>query len=82
MRINFLLLILACFINACVHDPGSERISNRSEKTITQKAIAIAEDYATGNVSDANRNVAPGGIVTIGNNQKRYTINPSMICLD
>jgi hypothetical protein len=79
MRTYFFLFILAGFLTACTHNPGTSRIDNPSEKKIRKQVIMIAENYAMNQLKEAKKTVAEDGIITIGDNQKSYVIDPSRI---
>jgi len=70
MRLYFFLVILLLFLSSC---------ANIKEDNIRKEVLAIAEDYATGNLSDTTKRVMDNGIMIIGNEQKMYVIDPQNI---
>ncbi len=74
VRKYFFLLIFPVLFAAC-----TQKQDSADEKKIRKKVLAIAENYAFGNLTDAKRTVSKDGITTIGNEQKIYVIDPLKI---
>jgi hypothetical protein len=81
MRTYFFLYILTGFLTACTQNPGASRIDNLSEKKIRKQVLTIAENYAMNQLKDAKKSIARDGIITLGDNQKSYVINPAKILI-
>ena len=79
MRTSLFLIILAGFLTACSQGSGTDGNNDRSEKKIRKEVLAIAENYATNNLTDAKKTVMEDGIITLGNEQKMYVIDPAKV---
>lgn len=81
MKTYFFLLIFifAKVISSCVQDTGTEGIKSRSEKKIIQKAIALAESYAEGQLKKASKTVTGDGVIILDDTQKKYVIFPAKV---
>ena len=77
MRNLFFLLIPVVFLTTCTQNPGTGRIDKTSEKMIRKQVIAIAENYLINQLKEAKKTVEANGIITIGNKEKSYIIDPA-----
>lgn len=75
----FLIIITSVFIYACSRHSGIDRNYDRHERKVRKEVLKIAETYATGNLSDAKKRVLENGLITFGNDQKTYVIDPAKI---
>lgn len=64
---------------SCTQNSGTSGILSLSEKKIRKQVIAIAEDYANKGLKETKKTIAPNGIIIIGDEQKRYLIDPAKI---
>jgi predicted RNA-binding protein (virulence factor B family) len=69
----FLILIVALSCR------NNERAVSRQDKKITRQAVAAAEDYAKGHISDPVRAVTEQGIIVLSDSISRILIDPSKI---
>jgi hypothetical protein len=79
MKTKYLLIILLIFMSACSQNSGPYSTGNSAEKKIRKQVIAVAEKYITNQLTGSKKTVSKNGIITIGNEQKRYIIEPSKI---
>jgi hypothetical protein len=79
MRTYLFLFILGVFLMACTQNSGTRRIDNSSENKIRNQVINVAENYAINQLKDTKKTVAKDGIITLGDNQKSYVIDPAKI---
>ncbi len=76
-------ILLAGLIYLC--SCNSENEIDRLENKIRKKVWKIAEDYAVSNLSDAKKSVLENNLTVIGNDQKKYLLDPSRLfigCVD
>ncbi|HCU19547.1 MAG: hypothetical protein A2X05_11235 [Bacteroidetes bacterium GWE2_41_25] len=66
-----LILLLAC------SDNGKGAL--KQENKLKQEAVAVAEKYAMSQLTLPLKNVDASGIIFIGNEQKKYIIDPSKV---
>ena len=78
-RHYFFLLILIGFLTSCTQNTGKGGIDDSLEKKIRNQVISIAEDYTSKQLKDAKKTIAPNGIIIMGDEKKRYVIDPSKI---
>lgn len=64
----FLIVFLDC--------SGNGKGALKQENKLKQEAVAIAEKYASGQLTDKNRIADRNGVIILGNDQKRYIIEP------
>jgi len=79
MRISYLLITIAVVFSACSQNSGSVSKADRSEKQIRDQVISMAENYVMDQLKDANKRIDNNGIITIGDEQKRFIIDPAKI---
>ena len=77
MRRFFYLIFLTGLISSCSHNTGDNDNYSRSEKKIRKDILRIAEKYAAGNIKDSKKEIIENGLITIGNTEKTYVIDPS-----
>ena len=68
-KINLLLYIVLISVSCTT--------GGLSENKIKKQAIAIAEKYVSDQLKDAKKTIAKNGVITIGDNQKMFVIDPS-----
>jgi hypothetical protein len=74
-----LLLILFIFITSCTNNSGPAGVSPSDKKKIREEVISIAENYASNQLKVTSKKITGTGIIIIGDQQKRYIIDPSKI---
>lgn len=76
MRYILHLFLIAIFLPAC--SENSNKQANKDNE-LKKKAIAVAEKYAMSQLTLPLKNIDASGIIFIGNEQKRYIIDPSKV---
>lgn len=76
MRLYHLLILTSLIISACSQNSGSGS-NDKSEKQFRDQVISIAEEYVAGQLKDAKKVTDKNGIITMGDEQKRFIIDPS-----
>jgi uncharacterized membrane protein len=79
MRTILIFLVLSGVILSCANDNGSGKRTSRADKVLKEKTFVIAENYARGQLSSANRSVAGNGSVTLSDQQRKIIIEPGKI---
>ena len=64
----FLIVFLAC--------SGNGKGTLKHENKLKQEAVAVAEKYASDQLTDKSRITDRNGVIILGNDQKRYIIEP------
>ncbi|MFZ0282906.1 MAG: hypothetical protein WAL29_14740 [Bacteroidales bacterium] len=77
MRILLAILLITFFLPACNQHSGSVKSGIGPDKKIIKEAVAIAENYATQQITDAKRFPANDGSIVIGNDQWKFVIHTS-----
>ena len=75
----FNILIPVVLLVSCTGQSGSSGNSDNYTNKMKEEVLKIAEEYAAGNISDSEKQVTEDGLITIGNNEKTYIIDPSKI---
>jgi hypothetical protein len=79
MRIYYLLLLISGLILGCSQNSGSGPADNTPNSKTRKWIIPVVEKYIMGQLPDAKKTISGDGIITIGNEQKRYVLEPSKI---
>jgi hypothetical protein len=79
MKTYYLLIFLIVFVAACSHNSGTDRPDKTSEKKIRKQVSAVAEKYIMSQLREPEKTVSKNGLITIGDEQKRYIIEPPKI---
>ena len=74
-----MLLLLAGLFLGCSRNSGSDTPYNPSDRKITKRIIPVVEKYVFSQLPGAKKTISENGIIIIGNEQKRYVLEPSMI---
>ncbi len=78
MRNAVFFFLALSFITSCSN--GNKSLPGDSSiKKIKIQAVSIAETYANGQLKGAKKSISKDGIITIGDNQKTYVIDPAKI---
>ena len=72
--ISFPLILL--LITSC---SDSEKRADKNENRIRKEALTVAEKYAVNQLTDRSKIVDINGIIILGNDEKRYIIEPSKV---
>jgi hypothetical protein len=78
MRKLLPIIFLTGLILACSHETELNNHA-RFEKKIRKDILRIAETYAKDNIKDSKTKITKDGLITIGNEEKTYVIDPSKI---
>jgi hypothetical protein len=74
MKKSFFLLFCTLLIPGCSN-------FDRSDEKFRTRVLSVAEDYVRGHLKTAEREVSVDGIISIGDDQKQYFIDPGKILI-
>ncbi len=77
MKISLIPLILAVLLQACGR--SSNKVDDSDNEKIRNEIISIAENYVMDQLQNKNKTSDANGIIIIGNEQKKFIIDPSRI---
>jgi hypothetical protein len=73
------LLIILIIISACSQNSGTNNTGNSADLKIRKQVTVVTEKYITGQLPDSEKTISKNGVITLGNGQKRYIINPAKV---
>ncbi len=79
MKPYYILIILSGLLLGCSQNSGTDRPDKTSEKKIRKQVSAVAEKYLMSQLKEPEKKITENGLVTIGDDQKMYVIEPSKI---
>jgi len=79
MRLSIFLIIGSFMLIGCSGNSGSVRKAEKEMKIFRAQVISIAEKYVTDQLQDTAKITDANGIIKIGNDQKRFIIDPANI---
>lgn len=79
MRTYHLILLLYALLLSCSQNSGSGTADKISDNKIRKQIVPVVEKYIMSQVPDAKKTASANGIITIGNEQKKYVLEPSKI---
>jgi hypothetical protein len=79
MKKSFFILSFLPLLLSCAHNDNKAKDGNSVAKSVKKEVIKLATKYVQGKFKESKETVAKDGIITIGDNQSNYVIDPSMI---
>jgi hypothetical protein len=74
MKKSFLLLFCILLFTRCNNQ-------DKSEEKFRTRVLSVVEDYVLGHLKTVEREVSEDGIISIGDDQKKYFIDPAKILI-
>lgn len=81
MKKNFYILLFIPLLFSCTQNDNKAGAGNTAVLRVKKEVMDIATDYVAGKFKEAKKTVAKDGVITIGDNQISYVINPSKIVI-
>jgi hypothetical protein len=79
MRSAFCLFLSICLFTSCTQKSGTAGNKKSIDDNIRKEVLSIAETYAKDQLKEPKKTISENGIIIIGDEQKRYVIDPSKI---
>lgn len=79
METKYFYILLLILLSACSQNTGPNNTGNPAEKKIRKQIIAVAEKYINSQLPDSKVTISKNGMISTGNEQKRYIIEPSKV---
>jgi hypothetical protein len=81
MKRSYIILSFIPLLLSCTHNGNNAGSENAAAQRLKKEVIDFAVNYVNGKFKEPKKTVAPDGIITIGENQTSYIINPSKISI-
>lgn len=79
MKKSCFVLFLLFILLSCIRIDKNGKSGNSVASRVKRQVTGIAIDYASGQFNDAKKTIQKDGIITIGDNQIKYIIDPARI---